>query len=195
MGQAPACGRTFQLLKDTSRQTGVFAKATGLHCKTGCGKCCENPEVETTVTEAMPLAAHLWEKGRAEEILEIIEARSAKGVCVFYRPDPLVPGNGRCAVYEQRPGICRLFGFSAKKDKHGRPVLVTCTVIKEKFPNDYHRACDHIAKGQPVPILSDHTIRVFSLDPSAGMQLLPINAAVRMALERVGIGPGRSHFA
>lgn len=179
--------RVRALLEDISRQTESFARATGLHCKSGCGKCCENPDVETTVTEMMPAAAHLWSSGEAEAVLSKVPTAA---VCVFYKPDALIAGNGRCTAYEYRPGVCRLFGFSARKDKHGRPALLTCRVIKEHFPADYARVQAQVTDGHPVPLMSDHTLKVMHIDPRRGGQLMPINQALRLALERTATHPG-----
>lgn len=180
------------LLKDLSRQTDEFAQATGLRCKEGCGKCCENPDVETTVVEVMPLALHLWETGGAQEIWDGIESRKDpddskryRQACVFYTPDPVVAGNGRCSIYEFRPGICRLFGFATKRGKAGQKQLVTCRMMKENFSVDCGKAQEHIDAGQPVASLSDHGFKVRSLDPHWGKELLPINEAVKIAVERV----------
>ena len=174
------------LLEDAGRQTQEFSKTTGLHCKAGCGHCCENPEVETTVTEVMPLAIELWAKGEADQILAAIERSQSKGVCVFYKPDPVIAGNGRCSVYARRPGICRLFGFSAKTDKHGKARLLTCKIIKERNPGECARAQKTMDQGASGPLISDFTHKVFGIDPGRGKDLLPINEAVRIAIERTG---------
>jgi uncharacterized protein len=174
------------LLEENETQTRGFAAAVGLSCKAGCGQCCEDPQVETTVTEMLPLAAHVWSKGQAGETLTAIEERKASGVCVFYQPDPHVPGNGRCRVYDYRPGICRLFGFSAKKDKQASKGLVTCKTIKKEFPKEYAHAELEINKGVDVPLIGVHTLRVYSIDPVYGKELVGINQAVKTAVERVG---------
>jgi len=120
------------LFEDIDRQTQSFASQTGLKCKSGCGACCLNPEIETTVAEVLPLAVHLWEDpSHAESVLEAIQLKNAKGACIFYKPDPLVPTHGRCSIYTYRPGLCRLFGFAARKNKYGQAEMVTCKVIKD----------------------------------------------------------------
>lgn len=174
------------LLNSVARQTQDFSHATGLHCKDGCGKCCENPQIETTVAEMMPLARHLWAAGEARQMWD----RLVPGPCVFYKPDAAVAGNGRCSVYEYRPGICRLFGFAARRGKDGRKELFTCRVMKEHFSEDCRRAQDHIDSGRPVPMASDYGLQVQSADPNWGRELMPINSAVRLALERVHLSPG-----
>ena len=175
------------LLEETSRQTQEFARTTDLHCKAGCGKCCENPNVETTVSELMPLAVELWAAAGAEAVLTAVAQAGSKGTCVFYKPDPAMAGNGRCSVYAQRPGICRLFGFSAKTDKHGKARLITCKVIKEQSGTQYAQAQESLDAGATAPMISAFTMKVYDIDPLRGMELFPINKAVRLALQRVGM--------
>jgi len=159
-----------------------------LHCKTGCGACCEDPEIETTVAEVLPLAAYLWSQGSAEKILEDIRQNSSKGICVFFQPDPIHKGHGRCGVYAYRPGLCRLFGFAARQDKHGQRVLVTCRVIKDSQPQECNRTQEELHKGLQAPLLSTHAFAVSNIDPAHGQELLPINEAVSVALEKTGRG-------
>jgi Fe-S-cluster containining protein len=173
------------------RQTEEFSKETGLKCKKGCGACCTNPDIETTVAEVLPLAAYLWAQGLAESKLELfrdaINGVSTKGVCVFYEPDLLVPTQGRCGIYAYRPGLCRLFGFSGRKDKYGKSVLVTCKVIKESHAQECQLTQAELQKGNlTAPLLATHAFSVAGIDPVHGNQLLPINQAIAQAIEKVG---------
>ena len=171
------------LFEDIDRQTAAFAKESGLKCKSGCGACCTNPQIETTVAEVMPLAAYLWSSGQA---VEPILATSSKGVCVFYRPDPQDASRGRCGIYPYRPGICRLFGFAARRDKHGKSVLVTCKIIKESQPQICQGIQENSKDSLNAPMLSTYACAVANIDPSQGQMLLPINQAIRQAVEKVG---------
>jgi Fe-S-cluster containining protein len=179
-------GEITDVLNEITAQTQAMAQSTGLHCKAGCGKCCEHPHIETTVTEMLPMALHLWQTGQARQILENIEAATAT-TCIFYKPDPLVAGNGRCTQYQHRPGICRLFGFSAKKNKAGQKELVTCRVIKEEYAQDYAQAQQHIASGLKVPAVTDFAMRIFAVDPAQGQKLMPINEAAVQALGQTSL--------
>src|SRR6185295_15429071 len=132
--------RFFSLLKiyhKLEKETKQFQAETGLHCIAGCGRCCENPRIETTVAELMPLAFRLFQRGEESGWLDKANRSESKGQCIFYKPDPLIEGKGRCSVYQWRPLICRLFGFSAITDKKGRPSLVTCAVIKQSQMQTY----------------------------------------------------------
>lgn len=178
------------LLDELDRQTQTFAAQTGLKCKDGCGACCQNPDVETTVTEVLPLAVHVWSAFRPQKavdsILESLRRTSFRGVCVFYKPDPSLKGQGRCSVYAYRPGLCRLFGFSARRDKYGKAQLVTCKVIKNIQPGLYTRAQTELQKGIPAPFLTALALSVYAIDPHHGGELLPINRALALSLEKIG---------
>lgn len=175
------------LFRTLGRDIARFQKRTRLGCQPGCGRCCEGPHVETTVLEMMPLAAHLWQKGEASRWLETVEKAGNPSPCVFYQPDPAGQGKGRCSVYPLRPLICRLFGFSANRDKQGHRVLMTCARIKENQTADYLDVQKHIDSGLPVPVMSDYILRVSPIDPVLGQKQVPINDAIHRAIERIGL--------
>ena len=175
------------LFDDLDKQTTSFALAAGLHCKSGCGHCCTNPDLETTIAEMMPMACFLWENGQAEGVLKRLEGDFSGISCVIFQPDPNVSGNGRCDAYAYRPGICRLFGFCARTSKSGQKQVVTCKIIKESQSNAVAKAQKAINNNLKVPLIDGHALRVYSLDPLLGKELMPINLALRKALERVGM--------
>lgn len=175
-----------QIFQEIDRQTATLQAATGLHCPPGCGCCCENPEVETTVLEMMPLALELWQRGEVLQWIERSQAVEERGPCVFYHPDPFVPGNGRCSVYSWRPTICRLFAFATVTNKQGQPELAACVRQKEIMPEIIQKAKEAIANGLDAANFFQISIQVAMLDPSAS-QPLPINQALKLALERVGL--------
>ena len=184
------------LFDDIDRQTEKFAARTGLKCKSGCGACCTAPDVETTVAEVLPLAVHLWSLSHSEDpsrpqaavenVLEAIRSKSDKSICVFYKPDPFVQTQGRCSIYAFRPGLCRLFGFAARQDKHGQRKLVTCKVIKDSQPQACKGAQEDLDQGIEAPLLAAHAFSVANIDPVEGQKLLPINQAIRSGLEKAG---------
>ncbi len=191
-------GDMMVLFDGIDRQTEKFAGQTGLQCpakaqsrcggdKNGCGACFENPDVETTVAEVLPLAVHLWSKGSALGKLEDIRSKSFKGVCVFY--DPLLQIQGRCRIYPFRPGLCRLFGFAARKNKYGQRKLITCKIIKDSQPLACKRTGEELLKGTwDPPLLTTHALAVAKIDPLHGQKLLPINQAIRLGVEKIGYG-------
>jgi Fe-S-cluster containining protein len=168
-------------------ETKAFRALTGLQCPPGCGACCQNPEVEATSLEMLPIARELWQSGELGEWMERVEAVDGKGVCVFYQPDALISGNGRCGIYAWRPSLCRLFGFAAIVNKQGEPELAACKKHKEIMPEVVERAQAAIENGLPVPHFADFSMQLSNLDPHLGRERLPINQALKMAIERVGL--------
>jgi Fe-S-cluster containining protein len=166
------------LYEDIDRQIAAFSFQSGVRCKSGCSVCCKNEDIETTVAEVLPVALRLWAQGQAQDHLETIRLKDYKGACVFYQPQH-AGAPGCCSIYEYRPGLCRLFGFCARRDKYGQPVLMTCRIIKENQPQICAQACG-------APLLNLHAWRVSNIDPAAGGKLFPINQAVGLALEKVG---------
>lgn len=177
----------FDVYARLDKQIHIFQQKSQLHCLPGCGQCCENPHVEATVFEMMPLAIELWNNGEAEECLQKIDSIDGKGQCVSYLPDPRGGGKGRCSVYSFRPLICRLFGFTADTDKTGKPRLVTCRNIKSDQPKEYERAQRMIDENYPVPVMADYAREISRIDPAEGVKMMPINTALRIALEKVGL--------
>ncbi len=175
--------KVLDLYKTIDAATADFCQSTGLHCKSGCGACCTKPDIETTVCELLPMAQWVIDEGRADAVLAAIDNNNPVGQCVLFKPDQAIPGNGQCGAYPYRPGICRLFAFAAKRDKHQQPKLVTCKIIKEYFPDDVQKAQHHLDQHLPAPILNDHTMRIMTIDPKDGSTLLPINQALAQAIE------------
>lgn len=175
--------RIYRVLDQEVRR---FQKATGLRCLPSCGHCCENPAVETTVFEILPLAVDLWRRNLAETYLARLAGLKTMTSCLFYQSDISAQAVGHCREYQLRPAICRLFGFSTRKDKAGQAELVTCGLIKEKFPVEYQKACQKIKAGLSTPHLSDAARQIAALDLPLGQERLPINQALQEALERVG---------
>lgn len=165
-----------------------FQAATHLHCPPGCGACCTSPNVETTPLELLPLVWELFNQGLAEHWLAQAAAANFAGPCVFYQPDPAIAGNGRCGVYPWRPSICRLFGFATVTDKAGAPQLAACWRHKELMPDVVAQAQTAIQVGTAIaPNFATATQAITNLDPTLGNQRLPINAALKVAIERVGL--------
>lgn len=165
-----------------------FQASTGLTCPPGCGQCCENPNVYTTPLEMIPLVLELYRRGDADDWLQHATSKKYQGSCVFYQPDPLIQGNGRCQVYPWRPSICRLFGFSTRPDKAGLPELAVCKRHKQTMPDVVAQAQGAIAQGTvEAPSIVEWPQCITSLDPNLGSQRMPINEALAVAIERIGL--------
>jgi uncharacterized protein len=169
-----------EIFNEIDLQIETLQKASGLQCPTGCGKCCENPQVETTTLEVLPLALELLQRNEAEYWLEQASKSNYSGVCIFYQPDPAIAGNGRCGVYAWRPALCRLFGFAANRNKHNQSELAACKIHKQTMPEVLATLPVELA-----PNFSDFSMQLRNLQPDQS-NLIPINQAVAIAIQKVG---------
>ena len=194
--------QVMRIFRELGREIAGLKLATGLRCVEGCGTCCESRQVEATVVEALPLAKEIYRRGEEERILAALDEKERRGdpVCVLYRPDPHSPGHGRCAFYEFRFLVCRLFGFAARKGKSGRLEFSTCKIIRQNFPEAIS-AVDRSLEGGPVlsnvegfdlrplegpaiPVYQEMFMRIATLEPGTGFLRYPVNQAIRKAIER-----------
>jgi uncharacterized protein len=174
-----------ELFAEIDRQTQAFQSATGLHCPSGCGKCCENEHVEVTILDCLPLAIDLFQQGKGEFWLaEFTEP--LRDSCLFYQRDPRQPGKGQCLQYVGRPLLCRTFGFGTVRNKVGLPELAVCSVHRATQGEIVERSQQAIAAGLPAPNFADLAMQLKAIDPAIGHQRYPINQAMQQALERVG---------
>jgi len=162
-----------------------FQSESGLHCKAGCGSCCTYPDVDASPLEFLPWAFLHFLNGTAEKTLKELNSRSSS-ICQLYRPlSVLESANDSCGDYAHRGLICRLFGFGANRDKLGQLRLTTCKIIKESQVESYKTTQEAIAKGLYVPIFTDYYMNLSQIDFRLGNIILPINKALKMALEEV----------
>lgn len=162
-----------------------FKIASGLKCITNCGQCCETNYVETTVLELMPLAINLWLKKETQYWLERASMVNRNNRCIFYQPHPSVRSEGRCSIYPFRPLICRLFGFSTRSNKYGRPELITCAYIKKAHPASYKKAQQLAATENLVPKMTDYIMRISNFGSKQETKQLTINEAAQTAIEKI----------
>lgn len=172
--------KLFYQLEEESAQ---FAESSGLGCVAGCGKCCTNPDVEASPLEFLPWAFHLFINGEAEKTLRLLK-ETPNSTCLIYKPLTAID-RGRCSSYKYRGLICRLFGFAANTDKYGKLRLATCKIIKEGQTEKYNSAAEAITKGLNVPIFTEYYMQLNQIDFHLGNIILPINKALKMAIEEV----------
>lgn len=131
------------------------------------------------------MAATLIDTGRAPEVLASLElaARAGDGRCVLYAADPEDPRRGRCTAYADRPSICRLFGFAARRDRQGRAELVACSTMRATDPSTVAAAAEAVRDGAEVLVMGDVTHALAAERPDDGVRQEPINRALRAALE------------
>jgi Fe-S-cluster containining protein len=177
--------RLKSLFERIDAETGSFARASGLACPPGCGACCLSPEVEATELEMDVLAEHLADEGLAEVVLERIDAVGEAAPCVIYQPQPGHPERGRCGHYAQRPTLCRLFAFAAVRGKSGKPQLAACHVHRETQPEAAAAAARAVEQSiLAAPLYTHAASELLSIDPERGAARMPINQALKRALQR-----------
>jgi Fe-S-cluster containining protein len=171
------------LFSKLEQETAQFQQSSGLSCVSDCGKCCTHPDIEASPLEFLPLAFHLFLNGEAENT--IIQLNKTKNTtCFSYKPLSIID-QGRCNNYKYRGLICRLFGFAANSDKYGNLRLATCTIIKEGQSEKCKSTAEAISKGQHVPVFTEYYMQLNQIDFNLGNIILPINKALKMALEEV----------
>jgi len=162
-----------------------FQSQTKLSCVSGCGKCCNHPELDASPLEFLPWAFHLFLNGEAEKVLLNLN-KSSENRCYIYNPMSLLDKNkGNCSSYQYRGLICRLFGFVANTDKYGQFLFATCKIIKEGQAENYNKSTELINKGLPVPIFTDYYMNLSQIDFQLGNVIVPINKALKLAIEEV----------
>lgn len=176
-----------RIYQHIDKQTADFRAATQLACPSGCGRCCETPEIEVTPLEMLPAALELIRREEAAQRLTQLRALGSSSLCSFYEADPTTSGYGRCQMYPWRPALCRLFGYAANRDKRGNPVLSPCAGHEIAMPEVFDQAQAAIANGLPAPLFADWQTQISGIDPSWGTERMPINQALRIALERLGL--------
>jgi uncharacterized protein len=174
------------IYRELDSEVAAFAGRSGMHCPPACGACCLSPHVETTVAEMLPLAALLFDQGIVETTLERLWQGSA--ICVQYEAQPGLPEKGRCLTYEQRPVLCRLFGYMGSRDKAGQLRYGACKVLHKVEAERIARIEGELKRGAlPIPMLSAAHERIAEIGGLLGQDMLPINQALLRAIEIIGL--------
>lgn len=185
---SPQSGAVEAIYREADAAVARFAEKSGLKCPMGCGRCCESPLIEATPLECLPLALSLLPKSK--EWLAILDVhirtdRKLPSSCPFYVS--LGFGKGMCSVYEQRPLICRLFGFAAFVDDTGAEQLDHCHYHLEAGTQMPSADPDNLGNSK-APLYRNFKRRLKRLaadnDP-AWTAPLPLAQAVRIALQLV----------
>lgn len=163
------------------RDIALFKRNTGLKCAAGCSACCNYESIEATVLEFLPFAYHSYRLGLMDQHFDELEG-AVSGVCAFHQQRK--DGWG-CSIYPVRGLICRLFGFSATLDKNSHPILAACKELKGSDPATIAIVSDFIASGGRIPVFCSYYSTLAGIDPALGSRMLPINLALKNALETV----------
>lgn len=172
-----------QIYHDIDTQTSEVANLTGLQCPPQCGKCCHSPKIVASVLEVIPMALDIYLTSDENTIMDKIETQGDNPTCVMFDADPEDANKGRCSRYQVRPLICRLFGYSARKNKHEELEFAGCRVHKEQNQAAYVRATTALQNGISMPISQEWFMQIAATDPQLGYRILPINQALAEALE------------
>lgn len=167
-------------------QTASIPDQINLHCPPGCGRCCDNPNIEATPLEMLPVAWELWQRGEALTYWQNIKNQDTPSVCIFYERDALIPGNGRCEMYPWRPIVCRLFGYATVKNKQGISEFATCAYHHQTEPEKVAEIKHQVTTGFPILNFSEISLQLALIDPNKS-QRLPINQALCLAIEQIGL--------
>ena len=176
-----------RIYSEIDEQIAVFKRISRLDCPRRCLKCCESAKfVEVSVLEMIPLSLHLWQTGKAEFILKKVSEVDMKSQCVLLNRNLAGQSQWGCGFFSWRPLVCRLFGFSAVLDKHGRPRIALCKPMKDLHPGVEVRVHERIKNGLGVPVISTSSRKVAMLNPYLGPQRYPLHEGLRKAIEIAG---------
>ena len=145
-------------------ETKSFLDSSKLTCIPGCGFCCSNPKVSASVLEFLPLAFDLYEKGKSEKALDLLDQTTEDEACIIYKSFSLDGHSGFCSDYQNRGMICRLFGSSARKNKDGIKEIITCKKIKTEKKEFYEHAAVAIKSEIPIPSSTDAYRKINNID-------------------------------
>jgi Fe-S-cluster containining protein len=173
------------LYAEMSQEFSAYQEQSGLHCLSGCGQCCLNPEVEASVLEMLPLALRLHRENKLEEWIERLENVEGKP-CLLYEAHSPDGKQGRCGAYEGRPSLCRMFGVSGYYNKHRKVTLSICRYIRAENP-ELSQQKEAEATAENTPMLVQWSYRLTQLDPALIQDRMPINQALKKALEKVAL--------
>ncbi len=182
-----AIRQVLNIYRDVDKETLRFARLTHISCPPLCGLCCQSPKVEASVLEMLPLAVKLWSERKGMIYLENIEKGYLKKRCFFFTPDPQRILQGRCGIYQWRPLICRLFGFSVNKNKYGLYAYSGCRTINQALAEERPDLKKLTQSKIRFTTMADFTMRLSGISTSSyDIKPLAINTAIKFALEKVG---------
>lgn len=160
-----------------------FVQKTGLICPENCGECCRSKNIHVTILECIPVSLHLWKEGKGDQIYDLFENNVHQKECFFFQENLDENLKGHCSIYPYRFLVCRLFSNSVRRDADGKFQLQTCKLIKQQRAAEFQQAKLRFEQKTKAPVASDFGFRLFAIDPYLGKELLPLNLALKKALE------------
>lgn len=174
-----------KVFEELDRHLSQTAGESGLKCPDFCGICCRKSDIEASPIEFMPLAAWLYKTGKVNDFLVKLD-NPEHNWCVCFDPDASARGEWGCQYYEHRGLICRLFGFGFRLNRENLPVLVTCKIMKSNQTAAVAKAAEMAAAHpEEMPIFSHYFMRLLAIDPDLAVPQMPINQAIRVAIEKL----------
>ena len=178
-----AVDKVFRELDEHIERTTI---ESGMKCIHLCSSCCRRTDIEASPIEFIPLAVSLYESGKVDEFMVMLDRSDETGYCVLFSSDAWKEGKWACMNYEKRGLICRLFGYGYRLNRDEEPELVTCKIMKESCPEGVAKARKlGIEAPDSVPLFRNYSMQLFSIDPNLATQQLPINKAIRLAIEKL----------
>jgi Fe-S-cluster containining protein len=172
------------LFADIDKKVAEFQLKSGLRCPRMCGVCCPTVDVQTTILEMLPAAQEILRHDAVNFWLDRIGTQDPFRLCVFYQTRTAPEASGHCEFYAWRPAVCRLFGYAAVRTREGKSVLAVCKHLKKTAPDEVAAA---MALEAEAPCYTWYGTQICGLDPVLGRKILPINMALRQAIERMGL--------
>jgi Fe-S-cluster containining protein len=172
------------LFADIDIKVAEFQLKSGLRCPKMCCACCPTADLQTTILEMLPAAQEILRRDAGVFWLDRIIKQNPSNLCVFYQTRLTPEASGHCEFYAWRPAVCRLFGYAAVRTREGKFSLSVCKHLKKIAPDDVAKA---MALAAEAPCFTWYGTRIYGLDPVSGTKILPINVALRQAIERMGV--------
>ena len=161
------------------QQVDKLQKKTCVSCIANCGECCKRFEPYISVLEAVPLAKYLRNNPEKHELYK----QNVKRNEVKWYACPFYDDEKHCTVYPIRPLICRLFGFSANRDRYNKVVFSTCSKIENEMPEKVKVARALTRTGLDVPIYQDIAQQIQEIDFYMATDYHPFSRSVQIAVD------------
>jgi Fe-S-cluster containining protein len=185
-----------EVFKELDQHIERTTSKTGMKCVQFCSACCRKTDIEASAIEFIPLAIWLYKTGKVDEFLLRLDKSDKIGFCALFSPDAQKDGKWGCLNYEKRGLICRLFGFGYRLNREGTPEVVTCKLLKESCPDCVAKARQAgLETPDDVPLFRNYSMQLYSIEPDLARIQLPINQAIRLAIEKLYFqyAPGVEH--
>ena len=168
-------------LLETSTEFSNFQSMSEKPCPSGCIQCCLKKDISCSPYELLPMALHIIETNRADEVLKrACDYNEDK--CLFITINDSDRKLGFCEEYEYRPFICRAFGVSARHDKNNEIEFSLCKILNDLYPDQ--NVLQNLKNGD-VPFIETIKQRLQVIDPKLLEREVPIHKGIVTVLEQV----------